>query len=313
MLWVTSYFLPIGIAHTLILIFLQTFLSWMILYLFSHIHKATTVSKSLRFLVEPFFSFYFCLFLTGATACWFNTHTLRGFPGTLPIHGRIDFETEYALLSSLLTGINRKRRHFTQFSDPWILEGCYSRSVLPVLYVASLSVVSTNHLETILIISFLSSIATATAIFALGRTISPRTAGQITMVFLFGGGWGIFQIFLNLPADTDFVSKTRKEVRTPHQQVFGQLCFSRTACFAIPMTLFAIALLQSSRSVLLSGIIITIVPSLSATIAFFVCVSNYQNHCVRILPFAFCILPKLRGIQIRYSPVWREYPMQGRK
>jgi hypothetical protein len=188
--------------------------------------------------------------------------------------------------------------------------------VLPLLFAASLEATDLSFLDVLVVTAMMNSMAAAAAMFRLASKFFAQRQFLATLLFLFGGSWGLLQTFGRTLVDEDFVNETGRGAPTPHFYMFGiHLCFSLGGTFAIPMALSALFFAQGGAlpvpRFFTAGILMTLNPSLATTIAFFICVSNYSDAFRYVMPFALSILPKCIGVRFVIKPLWREYQMQG--
>ncbi|KAH0796069.1 hypothetical protein GPJ56_000137 [Histomonas meleagridis] len=247
------------------------------------------------------------------------------FPKEIPRFGKFIIESEYSFISSILTGVNTHREQFWKLRDPNLVNATFSFSQsIPLYYCASLMECGANYSEVSLLISFINSLCTTSAIFFFCRFFAPNLQFWVVMCYFFGGSWALFKLLnpqYSSNTDLDFVHQCGIGGQTPHYQTFSfHFIISKVSSFVIPICIFAMTCIQGSQRpfvkslpsyYILVGLLATLIPSTATSICFFIFASNYKHAILYVLPFALSLIPKVISERFSYFPVWREYQMQG--
>lgn len=338
--FITSYFFKLTFAHSIVLLIFMFSVSLIIIIY--HFVKNRKMLSNIRFEKIP--SFYFSLAVIGFFMLAYTNISYIHYPDLIPDDDRFIFETEHSFILSIINGINSHRKNFLTFSDPYLINQSYTISALPELYTACLVTLKANYAEATVLISFLSSISTAAAIYLLSYFYAPDSSALIVLLYFFNGGSSIYNFFngpknkipsfilenLTMSLYPPFYSSNSTFIldgihncgrgETPHYSIFGvHLAFSKISDFSIPLAIFALSFLYMGQKVnqnshsnhLLAGLLAAFIPSLSTSFIFFIIASNFSISFLRVMPFSLSLIPKIyKSFYIIY-PVWREYQMNG--
>ena len=82
--------------------------------------------------------YYFSIFVISIVSFIYLGNTYQNFPYSLPKISIPFLDDEISFISSVLYGINCKRKNFFTFKDPNNLNSTYNRPILPLLFAASI-------------------------------------------------------------------------------------------------------------------------------------------------------------------------------
>ncbi|OHT07662.1 hypothetical protein TRFO_24071 [Tritrichomonas foetus] len=316
--FVSTYFTPLTFTHTIFLLVSQFVLSIILIMIKMYISKQP-ISKIITIKIEYSSSFFLVLAIVGFLIIKYENQSYYNFPDILPSYGRQIFELEHSFVSSILSGVNYKRKNFILFSDPYLMNQTYVSSALPHIYTSYLISLGVSYPDASAIISFMNTLSTVSAVFLYGHLYAPNYQYLIVLIYLFNGGSSLFNLKNGNLFEYDGVHNTERG-ETPHFQIFAiHLGLSKTSSFSIPLAIYALSFLQATQTnkvnfrsqYILSGLFASLIPSFSTSIAFFICGLNYYFSFTTLLPFVLTILPKFYKSYIRVYPLWREYQMQG--
>ncbi|KAK8900366.1 hypothetical protein M9Y10_002693 [Tritrichomonas musculus] len=344
--FVTSYFFPLTFLHTIFLLIIMFAISFIIIFIQFYRTNKLFGPSTIRLERAP--SFYFSLAIIGLFMLFYINSSFDNFPDLIPAYDRLIFETEHSFISSIISGINNRRKHFLTFSDPYLINQSYTISALPELYAACLVTLASSYPDVTILISFLSSLSTAAAIFLLSYYYSPESSALIVFLYFFNGGSSIYNFFngpkneiphfivenLTMSLYPSFSSSNYSSTiantldgvhncgrgESPHYSIFGvHLAFSKISGFSIPLGIFALGFLHGNQqpgrrqacNSILSGLFAAFIPSLSTSFTFFIIASNYSQSFMKVMPFAISLLPKIYKSFYIIFPLWREYQMNG--
>jgi len=261
---------------------------------------------------------YLSLLIVGIPAYFYIRKFYIQFPHRISYSARMEIEFDHGVMASIINGVNFRRKNFLHLSDPFLVNATIKDSPLPFVYSACLALNSQYYNSFSLIISFFNILSTALAVFVLS-TAYTKFPLLCVVLFFYNGGWSLFRLYNTKNHVPDLINDVGREYHVPFYQVFFKfLIAQKSSSFTIPIAIFSFSLLQTSKTgpsyksaFLLSGLIASLVPKFSVSIALFLAGASFPNSVIYFLPFAISLIPKYDNSRYLIKPLWREYQMNG--
>lgn len=271
-------------------------------------------------------SYYFTIFVISTISFVYLGNVYQYFPYSLPKLSIPIIDDEVSFISSFLYGINSKRTQIFTFKDPNKLNATFNRSVLPLIFAASLISFDYKIKDVLFFIHFFNIIATTAILFYYSAI---QKGNSILFVFLvmLNGGWAFFYHFfstnqvntqnsLNNSLLLDFIHDVGFRVSLPIYHFFAHhLSFSLSSSVSVPLSILSLCYAEDDEKNinlhLFGGFLASLIPNFLPSASVFLIAFCNKNSVKGFLPFLLTLLPKYLRSDIIVKPIWREFQNEG--
>ena len=304
-LFVTTFFFKLTIAHMLYVIAFEIFASIIILLKMSDKIKLSQIFK-----FEKSYLFYLSLIIPGLFCFPYLVNVYCNLPYSIPDFFISTFESEHSFISSVLHGVNTLRDNFFLFRDPNCFSSFYPCSVIPLLFISGCSVLECPYTTSSIFVCLMNILSTSSFLFFYSAQFTKLQNRFLFVVcFILNGGIEFFAELANFDV-TNFLS-FQWQHSTAHL-----LSFSKSASFTIPICIVSLAFIQNKKAspsdLILSLLLSVITPNFMCSLCLFLIASCYIEPLKLYVKFVPVILVRLffsGGLHVR--PLWRESQMEG--
>ena len=309
-LFVTSYFCVLNFAH------IATFLGCEALFIviaFVSLEKRFG-DTILKVDFEESIGFYVVLIISGFVGIFFLIDAYDKLPYIGPLQMFPVFDDEMSIVRSVLVGVNRRRQHFFQFSDPLRFNATCERSVAPLMFIAACEVLGSDYKHASIVVNFLNILATAALLYQIAAQCTTHRAVSVLCFLFFGGCASLFYFFVSDNADlVHRLSKSR--VFPVYQVMYGLLMQSKSFSLSLALATLSLGHLQVSargrRKLVFAGFVAALIPEVFVSLTVFAVASCFPACYTTFLPFAIANLLRISNLHVNFVPLWREWQMDG--